>query len=176
MVITENGLDFSSVYITFENPMLCSLIQSFFPASLRENYNTLEPNSLVVDQGDFFYRGHSSIEGTHMHDFFVEPQKSRNENYSRWELPLGPKNLVLFAPLFARIIENNFSDCTQPLVQKLVAEREEIAKHFISFKWIHTDEGDTVDDDGNACFEKVITKFIYTGNKIKKTRKRTRTQ
>ena len=172
MLVTENGLEFASAYIEFENSVLSDLIRSFFPESLHENRNTLASNSLAVNQGDFVYRGRDTIEGAHVHDFFLEPQKGRNEKYTEWELPLGPKKVELFAPLFARIIENNFSDCTKPLVEKLILESEEIAKHFVSFTWTHTDEGDAENDDGEPCFEQVVTKFVYAGDKIKKTRKR----
>lgn len=172
MLVTENGLEFASAYIEFENSVLSDLIRSFFPESLHENRNALASNSLAVNQGDFVYRGRDTIEGAHVHDFFLEPQKGRNEKYTEWELPLGPKKVELFAPLFARIIENNFSDCTKPLVEKLILESEEIAKCFVSFTWTHTDEGDAENDEGEPCFEQVVTKFVYTGDKIKKTRRR----
>lgn len=174
MLVTENGLDFSSAYIEFENPVLSSLIQSFFPEELCENKNTLKSDLLAVNQGNFIYRGRDTIEGKHVHDFFLEPQKMRSAKYTEWELPLGPKKLDLFSPLLARIIENNFSDCVKPLVEKLIEERTEIAENFVSFTWTHTDEGDTINANGEDCFEQVVTKFVYAGDKIKKTRKKKR--
>lgn len=174
---SEIGLDRKFVYITFENSLLSSIINKYFQDTLCESGNTLEHGSVAVNEGEFGYRGSDSIAAVHFDDFFLEPQKAKSGKYSEWELPFGPKTLLLFSPLLARIIENNFTDQggkTAALVKELVERRAEIAEQFVSFTWVHTEEGETTDDNGEFCDEQVITKFVYKGDKIKRTRKRER--
>lgn len=63
MLVTENGLEFASAYIEFENSVLSDLIRSFFPESLHENRNTLAANS---NEGDFVYRGGDTLSLIHI--------------------------------------------------------------------------------------------------------------
>ncbi|BFJ84517.1 hypothetical protein Ruko_09340 [Ruthenibacterium sp. TH_2024_36131] len=83
-----------------------------------------------------------------------------------------PSETGAFAPLFARIIENDFSARTKPSVGKLIWEGEEIDKHFVSFTWTHTNEENIENDDREPSFEQVVTKFVCVDDKIKETRKK----
>lgn len=176
MYISETGLGRGFAYITFENSLLSSIIDNYFPVPLKESRGTLERDSVSVIEGDFSYRSFGDISGVHKDDFFLKPQDS-SQMFGAWALPYGPKTLLLFAPLLARIIENNFTDQggkTAALVKELVKRRAEIAEQFVSFTWERVDEGETTDDNGEFCDEQVTTKFVYKGDKIKRTRKRER--
>lgn len=175
MYISENGLETSSVYITFENDVLHALIQTHFPAPVRCDHNFLGADCVAVNEGDFAYRGGDTIENAHKDDFFLAPQKERGETHTEWELPLGPKTPELFAPLLARIIENNFpayDGKTALLVNELILEKDRIGQAFTSFTWEHTDAGETTDDEGEECYEEVVTKFVLTGGKVKRSRRK----
>lgn len=177
MYISETGLDREFAHIIFENSLLSSIIDNYFPVPLEESRNTLEHDSVSIIEGDFSYRSFGDIAGVHKDDFFLKAQDS-SQMFGDWALPYGPKTLLLFSPLLARIIENNFTDQggkTAALVKDLIDQRAEIAEHFVSFTWERIDAGETTDDNGEFCEEHVITRFVYKGDKIKRTRKRERT-